>query len=530
MKRFFRSFYARISAVFLVLLLVLGTVLAVWAAQSAIRLTEAADQRLNRDLAQTLAPQFEPHLRTEIDQQAIGRIIEGLTTVNRRIDVYLLDEDGMIKGAFVEPGQDVELASVSTEPINRMLTGADDLPIFGDDPMHPGQQRPFSVAPIGIMGMEGCYLYITLGSDAYDSALAMMRESFIASGTLRALPLVFGLTALVGLILFGFVTRRLRRVTAVVEHFEQGDYDRRVPETSDDEVGRLAASFNHMADTIVANMEELKRNDRLRRELVANVSHDLRSPLASIRGYLETVLMKGDELTPEQQTRFLDIALSNANRLSSLVAELFELSKFDAQQIEPHVETFSIAELVQDVVAQLQPRAEAREIALTATFPADLPPVFADIGLIERVITNLVDNALRHTPAGGCVEVAPALHGDRVVVRVSDTGCGIAPDEQERIFERFYRDDAARTPTANSGAGLGLAIVQKILALHGCTIAVESEEGKGATFVFDLPTAQFAKRPYTRRDESANGVPYRKATLAESKPTADVDDLTPSEV
>ena len=531
MNRIFRSFYARISAVFLVLLLVLGTVLAVWAAQSAIRLTEAADQRLNRDLAQTLAPQFAPHLRTEIDQRAIGRIIEGLTTVNRRIDVYLLDEDGTIKSAFVEPGQDVELASVSTEPIDRMLAGTDDLPIFGDDPMHPGQRRPFSVAPIGIMGMEGCYLYITLGTDAYDSALAMMRESFIASGTLRALPLALGLTALVGLILFGFVTRRLRRVTTVVERFEQGDYDRRVPETADDEVGRLAASFNHMADTIVANMEELKRNDRLRRELVANVSHDLRSPLASIRGYLETVLMKGDELTPEQRTRFLDIALSNANRLSSLVAELFELSKFDAQQIEPHIETFSIAELVQDVVAQLQPRAESREISLTATFPADLPPVFADIGLIERVITNLVDNALHHTPAGGCVEVAPALRGDRVVVRVSDTGCGIAPDEQQRIFERFYRDDAARTPTATSGAGLGLAIVQKILALHGCTIAVESEEGKGATFIFDLPTAHPLKRTLARHIESANGAPSRQTTLG-SEPVADteVGDLTPSEV
>ena len=489
MRRLFRSFYARISAVFLVLLLVLGTALAVWTAQSAFRLTEAADQRLNRDLAQTLAPQFAPHLATEIDQAAISRIIEGLTAVNRRIDVYLLDDVGRIKGAFVEPGSEVELAAVSTEPIDRMLAGEDALPIFGDDPMHPGQQRPFSVSTVSIGGEEGCYLYITLGTDAYDSALSMMRESFIASGTLRALPLVLGLTAVVGLILFGFVTRRLRRVTSVVEHFEQGDYDRRVSETSDDEVGRLAASFNHMADTIVANMEELKQNDRLRRELVANVSHDLRSPLASIRGYLETVLMKGDELSPEQRTRFLDIALNNADRLSSLVAELFELSKFDAQQIEPNTESFPVAELVQDVVAQMQPRAEARAITLTAAFPADLPHVNADIGLIERVITNLVDNALRHTPEGGCVEVAPSLRGDRVVVRVRDTGCGIAPADQELIFERFYRDDAARTTTANSGAGLGLAIVQNILALHGSSIAVESDEGAGATFIFDLPIA-----------------------------------------
>ena len=499
MSRFFHTFYARISAVFLVLLLVLGTALAVWTTQAAIRLTEAADQQLNRDLARTLAPQFEPHLQTEINQEAISEIIAGLTAVNRRIDVYLLDPQGMIKGAFVEPGQDVELAAVRMAPIERFLAGADDYPIFGDDPLQPGEQRPFSVEEMTIMGMPGCYLYITLGNDAYDSALAMMRESFIANGTLRALPLALGLTAVIGLVLFGVVTRRLRRVTAVVERFERGNYDERVPDASDDEVGRLAASFNHMADTIVANMGELKRNDRLRRELVANVSHDLRSPLASIRGYLETVLMKGEELPPDEQARFLEIALRNADRLSDLVAELFELSKFDAHQVEPHLEPFSVAELVQDVVAQLQPRAEAREIALTATFPPDLPYVCADIGLIERVITNLVDNALRHTPAGGCVEIAPARREGRVVVRVSDTGPGIAAEDRERIFERFYRDDEARTSSATSGAGLGLAIAQKILALHGGDISVISTEGEGATFIFDLPVAP-APRWHARAD------------------------------
>ncbi len=487
-NRFFRSFYARLSAIFLVLLVVLGVVLAVWTAQSAIRLTEAADQSLNRDLARTLAPQFQPHLRTDIDQAEITRIIEGLTTVNRRIDVYLLGSTGMIKGAFVEPGHEVEMPAVDVEPLDRMMAGADDFPIFGDDPLHPGGRRPFSVAPVSIMGETGCYLYITLGTEAYDSALAMMRESFVASGTLRALPLALLLTAIAGLILFGLVTRRLRRVTAVVEEFEHGHYDRRVADVSDDEIGQLAASFNAMADTIVENMEALQRNDRLRRELVANVSHDLRSPLASIQGYLETVLMKSDGLGTEERERYLSIALRNANRLTGLVGELFDLSKFDAQQIEPALEPFAIAELVQDVVAQFHGRAEERGVTLSAKLPADLPTVWADIALVERVITNLTDNALRHTPPGGHVDVAPLREGDRVIVRIADTGCGIEAAEQARIFERFYRNDAARTSTAASGAGLGLAITKKILDLHGCTIRVESAPGQGSTFAFDLPT------------------------------------------
>ncbi len=456
MTRFFDTFYARISAIFLILLLVLGVVLAIWTAQSAIRLTEAADQSLNRDLAHDLAPQFEPHVRTEIDQEAIGHIIEGITAANRRINVYLLKPDGMIKSAFVEPGRSVELADVDVEPLDRMIAGADDFPIFGDDPLHPGHQRPFSVAPLTILGMEGCYLYITLGTDAYDSALAMMRESFIARGTLRALPLALLLTAIAGLVLFGLVTRRLRRVTAVVQRFQHGDYDERVAETSDDEVGQLAASFNGMADTIVANLEELKRNDRLRRELVANVSHDLRSPLASIQGYLETVLMKQDELSAEEQTRFLDIALRNANRLSLLVAELFDLSKFDAQQIEPVPEAFSVAELVQDVVAQFQPRAEDRAVSLTATFPADLPMVYADIGLIERVIANLTDNALRHTPAGGRVVVAPSLDGRAAsssASRIPGRGSPTATDRASSSASTATTRHARRSRCGGPGSG-----------------------------------------------------------------------------
>lgn len=494
MERFFRSFYARIAGVFLVLLLVLGVALALWTSQSAIRLTEAADQALNRDLARALAPQFQPHLRTEIDQEAIREIIAGVTTANRRIDVYLLGNTGMIKSAFVEPGRDVEMPTVDVEPLDRLMAGADDLPLLGDDPLHPGRQRPFSVAPVSIMGEEGCYLYITLGTDAYDSALAMMRESFVANGVLRALPLMLLLTAIAGLVLFALLTRRLRRMTHAVEVFEQGDLSERIAVTTDDEVGQLAASFNAMADTIEANVEELKLNDRRRRELVANVSHDLRSPLASIQGYLETILMKDETLSPDQRTEYLEIALRNAGRLSALVTELFDLSKFDAQEVEPHAEPFSIAELIQDVVAQFQQRAEGCGIRLTAMLPAGLPLVYADIGLIERVITNLVDNALRHTSRDGRVEVAPTAEGDRVVVRVADTGEGIAPGDLPRIFERFYREDSARTWTPAAGAGLGLSITKKILALHESAMHVESTPGEGTVFTFDLPTASHSEQ------------------------------------
>ena len=338
------------------------------------------------------------------------------------------------------------------------------------------------------MGEEGCYLYLTLQGQDYDHVLAMLRGPLFGRLALRAALLAFALTALVGLALFWWLSRRLTRLRHAVAGFEAGHLDRRFPVGSDDEVGRLGLAFNAMADRIAAQVEELRQTDRLRRELVANVSHDLRSPLAAMQGYLETLQLKEGDLDPERQRRYVESALAQTRRLGSLVGQLFELSRLDAGQVELQCEAFPLAELVQDVVVHCEPEAEQRGIALRAVLPEDgLPLVHADIGLVERVLTNLLDNALRYTPAGGRVEVRPWAEVGWAWVEVADTGVGIAPEQLPHVFDRFYRADAARSN--GDGAGLGLAIVHRIVELHGAEIAVESTPGEGTRFTFSLPTA-----------------------------------------
>lgn len=488
-----RTFYGRLSAILLVLLLALGVALGALAVRSAFRLTEAADQELNRDLAHDLAPRFEPHLREGIDTVAIAEEIRGLTAVNRRIDVYLLGPDGVIKGSFVQPGQALQLARVDVGPLDRLMGGAGDLPILGTDPLDPAAPKPFSVAPVAIMGDPACYLYIVLGGERYASVLAMLAESHLLRGALVGLALVVLGAALVGLLLFAFVTRRLRQMTAVVGAFEGGRLDRRVPDGTSDEVGQLGAAFNRMADAIAVHVAELERADRLRQEFVEDVSHDLRNPLASIRGYLETLLLKGSALAPAERERHVEVALANVDRLSELVEGLFELSKWGAQPLTPRPEPFSLAELIHDVVVHFQPAATERGVELVARMSPSLPLVHADVGMVDRVIANLVENALRHTPAGGRVEVVPWHEGDHVGVRVSDTGEGIAPEDLPHIFERFYRSPRSRH--ASDGSGLGLFIAQKVLEAHGRAIHVESALGVGTTFRFDLPVWAGAGRP-----------------------------------
>jgi signal transduction histidine kinase len=241
-----------------------------------------------------------------------------------------------------------------------------------------------------------------------------------------------------------------------------------------------------MADALADTLRRLEQTDRERRELVASVSHDLRSPLAAVRGYLETALMKGDAADHAEVRRYVEVALRNTEGLGSLVEELFELSKLDAGVVQPRMESFAAADLVQDVAARFRPRAEQGGQHLALALEERLPLVRGDIGLIERVIANLVDNALRYTPAGGTVELVAAPADGGATIRVRDSGSGIRPELLDRVTERFVQGDPARTRGSHGGAGLGLAIAERILALHNATLCIESAPNEGTTVSFHL--------------------------------------------
>ncbi|MFK7845896.1 MAG: ATP-binding protein [Rhodothermales bacterium] len=490
MKTFFKSFYAKISAIFLALVLILAVAVSWLSIQAAKDIELETDQKLNRSLADTMAVRFQPWVLEKIDDKMIQMEIAKFMGLNRRIEIYLTGSDGMIKSYYVQEGKKIVSQFVDKEPLDAYLAGAD-LPIMGDDPLDASQKRPFSVAPIEIMGESGCYLYIILGGQRYDSVAAMIKDSYIVRTASIGVGLSVLFTIILGMILFGFLSNPLRNMNAVVKAFEDGDLKQRVKTKSNDELGELGASFNQMADTIVSDMEKLQNADKLRRELIANISHDLRSPLASIQGYLETILIKQEDLSLEERTRYLTVGLKNTKRLNSLVGALFELSKLDAKQIEPHFERFSIAELVQDVVMQFKPLAEKHDVSISAELGnSPLPMVYADIALVERAISNLIDNAIRHTPAGGDVCIKPSNRDmSYVSVAVVDTGKGIPEEDVARIFDRFYRVEKSRTPSGEGGAGLGLAIAKRIFELHGSTLSVQSALNEGTTFKFMLPTS-----------------------------------------
>ena len=478
-----KTLYAKLAAVLLALFCVIGGVYVAMTLVTTRLYIDEINQKLNRPLAATLARE-KPLMRNgQIDRAMLHQVFDALMAVNPDIEIYLLDPRGNILAFSAPPGR-VKRRSVSLQPILRFIDGGR-LPIKGDDPRDPARQKIFSAVQLA----GGGYLYVILGGEDYDSIVQQLRGSYILqlSAVAAVAAIVFALVA--ALVLFNALTRRLRTLAESMDTFKRSEFSAevRMPRhraSGGDEVDRLAQTFEQMSARIILQVSELKEIDLLRRELIANVSHDLRTPLASLQGYLDTLLLKEGQLTAEEQRLFLETASRHSERLGKLVGELFELAKLDAQVTPIHAEPFSMAELAQDVVMKFQLRAEQAGLTLKADVTPDLPLVSGDIALIERVLENLLDNAIRYTPSGGRVVVSVAAHDGRLSVRVADTGRGIAKEILPFIFDRFYRGESP--PDGNGGAGLGLAIARRILELHGSNLSAQSVVNVGTTFAFDM--------------------------------------------
>ncbi len=219
--------------------------------------------------------------------------------------------------------------------------------------------------------------------------------------------------------------------------------------------------------------------------MVANISHDLRTPLTSLHGYLETLLVKADTLNETERHRYLEVALGQSRKVGRLAQELFELARLESGLVQPNIENFSLADLVQDIFQKFELAAEARQLHLVADMPHPLPAINADLGMIERVLTNLLDNAIRHSPPHGEIKVGLHCKQGAIEVQISDSGPGIPAELRGKLFKRSSTLSRANH---NSG-GLGLLIVHRILQLHHSEIRLIQQTGKGTVFRFELSAA-----------------------------------------
>lgn len=476
--------FLKISATFLAATLVLGVVYVFVTARTAENYFRESNQRLYGDLAEHLVQETKPFKNGKPDTAATHHIMHSMMIINPSVEVYLLDTTGKIVD-YVVPYNQVKMERVDLRPVREFIATKGKVCVMGDDPKSPGSRNVFSAAPVLENEKTVGYAYIILASEMHQEAISTLLGSyFLQSGATIFLAALAG-SLLIGLLVIWLITRGLREILDTVRRFREGDRKARVPAASGSDLAVLATTFNDMADATEAHIEELKSVENLRRELIANVSHDLRTPLAIMQGYVETLLMKED-LPVEERRRHLQTVFDSSEKLSRLIAQLFEYSKLEARQIQPQKEPFFISDMAQDIFQKYQMLARKKGVHIALEKPMKLPLVFADLALVERVLQNLMDNALKFTPPGGEVKIVLRELEKNVEVRIADTGPGIPESEQSAIFERYRRvSTSPQQPSA--GAGLGLAIVKKILELHGATIRVQSRMNEGAAFVFQLP-------------------------------------------
>ncbi|MEM1323866.1 MAG: HAMP domain-containing sensor histidine kinase [Bacteroidota bacterium] len=492
-KKIYNTLFWRIAGTLLLLLILLGVGYTLMTSYYANRYFQETTQRLNKDLAQYTVDHVETFVDDTVNTKAIQDIMHSMMIINPSVEVYLLDTKGKIL-TFVAPYKKIKMESVDLAPVRTFIAGlGEDHPpfIMGDDPRDPGGQKVFSAAPIKVDEQLKGYYYVVLAGEKQGSVTSTLVGSYFLRVGARAFFLTLFAALVVGLLAVWFLTQNLRTIVETVRRFKEGDYQARIENKGKGELTVLSDTFNDMADTIVRNIDDLKAVENLRRELTANVSHDLRTPLAIMQGYVETLMIKKDTISNEDREKYLKIILSSTEKMGKLIKQLFEYSKLEAQQVKPEKEPFFITELAQDVIHKYEILAGDKGISMELKRPDELPLVFADVALVERVLQNLIDNAIKFTPQGGKVSLELSAKEDREIeIKVSDTGPGMSEQEQSYIFERYHRLKTGEAKSNGSGAGLGLAIVKKILEIHNATIQVISQPNQGASFMFQLPVYQ----------------------------------------
>ncbi len=488
-----RPLHLRLLVTLLAILLPAGALLVATALGAARAYHAEVIQRQNVDLARNLLMDgSDGATPADVGAADLDGLIDMMAMANPGVEIYLLDPTGGVVGA----PKDVEVMAerVDLRAVERFLAvaaaggaapgsaaRASGFPVWGTDPRRGGR-APFAAAPLAD---DRGYLYVVLTDEARASLLRSVQTSTTLRLVLWGGAVGLGVAALVGAAAFALLTRRLRRLDAAVRGFDPvaGPLGIDVPERPRDEIDALAAGFAALGTRVRTQVADLEASDRTRRELITNVSHDLRTPLTALRASLEAA----EPASTGAPDRHLATARRSAERLARLIDQLFELSTLEGPEPPLHVEAFPLAELAHDVAQKFASRAEAVDVALDVDVEPSLPFVAGDLALVERALGNLIDNALRHVRPRGHVVVRGHRDGDRAVLEVDDDGEGLDPALFDQVFERFFRAERAR---GGEGSGLGLAIVRRVAALHGGEAGVRSQPGEGATFWFSLPLAR----------------------------------------
>ncbi len=470
--------------------MVIVGVLAVVIGQKSMQLYfEEQTQLKNRSIAMYVTQEYKLFADTINNGHIINILARQAMIINPIAEVYLLNPQGtVISHPF--PANTLQTDQVDLKPIQEFLDGSTNFPLRSTDPKQPGSDVIFSASEVIQDAQLKGYFYVVLNASGSSSLFTPL--SHIGKISLLSLSIVFILSLVAGGLIIRRLSARLESLSNTMCNFSHQELMPEEPTACDkktvtgDEIDKLSAIFSGMAERIREQIQLLTESDQRRRELVSNISHDLRTPLVSVQGYLETLVLKNHSLSQEQRLAYLLTAEKGARRLSQLISDLFELSKLEAFDGQIKKEIFSLTELIYDTAQECQPEADKKSIQLVIKCPTNNIQANADISLIQRVFENLIGNAIQHTPRHGQITITLAPPTNQSIrITIDDTGPGINDEDLPFVFERYYQSPS-QSGEFTSSTGLGLAIVKQALALHQSEIQVCNKAHSGAQFTFHL--------------------------------------------
>ena len=417
--------------------------------------------------------------RAAREEDAVARMEELLAVFLGELGIdkttrnfYILDSAGQVL-ATSDPSSD---APVNITP--NILSA-----IMGEETYTGNPRGDYMDVAVPISDGGGGARYIVYVIDNKMTAQSLNAEIFTL--ILEAVVIGFAISIVISLVISKTLLSPIQGMTKAAEAMADGDFSTKIRVESEDEIGILATTFNDMAMQIETMLEKLKNAEMLRREFVANVSHELRTPLTSIRTYAETI-SETEGIPQETEAEFLHVIINESDRMTKIVQDLLELSRFDSGNSKLSFERFSIEKSIRDVYAAIALEARKRGHVLNLELEWKLPMIIGDRAKVEQVLMNIITNALKYTPDGGKIDISGGRAGSDIWVRIDDTGIGIPASDIARVFDRFYRVDKARS-RESGGTGLGLSIAREIVTRHNGDISIESKAGAGTSVTIALP-------------------------------------------
>ncbi|MEJ7585925.1 MAG: HAMP domain-containing sensor histidine kinase [Ferruginibacter sp.] len=450
---------------------------------------DASTQLLNKDVAAHIAKFTSPFTSSGISREKADSVFQDAMVLSPAAEVYFLDTTGKVL-YFHASEKEIREWQVDLATLTKYISTKGAIYLKATDPKDPANDKIFSAAEVNNQRKKLGYIYVIFGSKHSENIVSFLFGSHVLRLAIQAFIVIILFSLILSLIYLKRVSRNFQLMIGVLERFEAGEYTARFDSNSNNELQPVTTAFNKMADLLSSSIEKLKMTEQERKDFIATISHDLRTPLSIARGYAETLALKTSkaELTAAEKLQYSQLIYNKIVHIENMVKQLFELTKIDAIEFKPSREPFVLSEIVQESVDTFQMLAAEKNVNLRCSRCNEHIWVNADVGMMERVIQNLTDNALKNTFPGGSVDIEINSDANLVIFKITNDGAELSQSLYNWIKD--FNESVTSVAGRPKKAGLGLLIVQKILHLHNSILSFAREDNKNI-FSFALPIVDF---------------------------------------